>query len=120
LAYADNRTGQVSLDWDAGVLAEDIAGGVDLSDWFKPYELDTLFKPDDDEWSDTFDGLPTEDRAPFQQMTFTLHDEQVEQVKAALSAAKGMGEFADSPNENSNGNALARVCETFITEHGQG
>ena len=39
MAYADNRTGQVSLDWDAGVLAEDIAGGVDLSDWFKSYEL---------------------------------------------------------------------------------
>jgi len=43
----------------------------------------------------------------------------VEQVQAALSIAKGMGPF-DSPNENSNGNALARVCETFNTEHGNG
>ena len=42
LAYADNRTGQVSLDWDAGVLAEDIAGGVDLSDWFQGYELEQM------------------------------------------------------------------------------
>lgn len=54
------------------------------------------------------------DREPFQQMTFTLHDEQVEQVKAAIDAAKSMGAF-DSPNENSNGNAIARICETFLT-----
>ena len=42
LAYADNRTGQVSLDWDAGVLAEDIAGGVDLSDWFHGFEIEGI------------------------------------------------------------------------------
>lgn len=56
------------------------------------------------------------DREPFQQMTFTLHDEQVEQVKKACDIAKAMGEY-DSLNENSNGNALARVCETFITDY---
>lgn len=61
--------------------------------------------------------LPSGDRQPFQQMTFTLHDDQAEQVKAAMEVAKGMGPF-DSENENSNGNALARVCETFLTEHG--
>lgn len=54
------------------------------------------------------------DREPFQQMTFTLHDEQVEQVKAAIDAAKAVGPF-DSLNENSNGNAIARICETFLT-----
>jgi hypothetical protein len=50
-------------------------------------------------------------------MTFTLHDEQVEQIKAACNIAKKMGEF-DSPNENSNGNALARICETYVTDYG--
>jgi ParB family transcriptional regulator, chromosome partitioning protein len=59
------------------------------------------------------------DREPFQQMTFTLHDDQAEQVKAAMDAAKAMGPF-DSPNENSNGNALARVAETFLTVAGNG
>jgi hypothetical protein len=58
------------------------------------------------------------DKEPFQQMTFTLHDDQVEQIKLACDIAKNMGEF-DSPNENSNGNALSRVCETFITNHGK-
>lgn len=61
--------------------------------------------------------LASGDRQPFQQMTFTLHDEQAEQVKAAIDAAKAIGVF-NSPNENSNGNALVRVCETFLTHHG--
>lgn len=59
-------------------------------------------------------ALADGDKEPFQQMTFTLHDEQVEQVKAAMEAAKAMGPF-DSLNENSNGNAIARICETFLT-----
>jgi hypothetical protein len=61
--------------------------------------------------------LPSGDREPFQQMTFTLHDTQAEQVKAALDAAKKAGPFVDSPNENSNGNALARIVEAYL---GQG
>lgn len=65
---------------------------------------------------DDMPALPDGDREPFQQMTFTLHDEQVEQVRSAIDVAKSMGVF-DSPNENSNGNALARVCETFLTSH---
>jgi len=64
--------------------------------------------------------LPTGDKEPFQQMTFTLHDTQAEQVGAAMDVAKRMGQFIDSPNENGNGNALARICETFLTEHGNG
>lgn len=75
--------------------------------------------PDGGEWTDAFSGLPDSDRAPFQQMTFTLHDIQAEQVKQALGIAETMGDFEDSPNENSNGNALAFICETFLTEHGQ-
>jgi len=62
--------------------------------------------------------LPTGDKSPFQQVTFTLHDTQAEEVQRALKAAKAIGPFIDSPNANSNGNALARVCETFLTNHG--
>jgi len=51
LAYADNRTGQVSLDWDADVLLQDIDAGVDLGDWFKPFELEAMMAPEPpDEW----------------------------------------------------------------------
>jgi len=58
-------------------------------------------------------GMEDGDRVPFQQMTFTLHDEQAEVVNAAMDKAKSQGPFVDSPNENSNGNALARVAEAF-------
>ena len=56
--------------------------------------------------------LPNGDRNPFQAMTFILHDDQVAIVKAALETAKQQGAFA-GPNKNSNGNALARVCEGY-------
>jgi len=59
--------------------------------------------------------LVSGDREPFQQMTFTLHDSQTEDVKRAIELAKGSGPFVESPNENSNGNALARICETYNT-----
>jgi len=58
--------------------------------------------------------LASGDREPFQQMTFTLHDEQAETVAAAIEKAKNAGSFEGSPNENSNGNALARVCEVYL------
>lgn len=66
----------------------------------------------------SFPELASGDKQPFQQMTFTLHDQQAEQVKRAIYAAKMMGSSTDSPNENSNGNALAQICESFLTEHG--
>ena len=61
------------------------------------------------------------DREPIQQMTFTLHDDQAEIVKEAIEKAKAMGPFVDTGNENSNGNALARVAELFLSwgsDHG--
>lgn len=64
--------------------------------------------------ADAFGALPDGDKPPFQQMTFTLHDSQAEVVRRALDAAKDAGDFDGSPNENSNGNALARLAEAFL------
>jgi hypothetical protein len=61
-----------------------------------------------------FGALPDGDKQPFQQMTFTLHDSQADTVRRALDAAKDAGDFDGSPNENSNGNALARMAEAFL------
>ena len=104
--------------WDFDLLANEFDADELIAWGFEAYELGLGATAD--EWGNAFDKLPDEDRAPFQQMTFTLHDEQAEQVKAAITAAKTLGPFVDSPNENSNGNALARIAETFLTEHGQG
>jgi hypothetical protein len=45
-----------------------------------------------------------------------LHDEQFEEVEAALDRAKKKGHSQSSINENSNGNALAFVCGFFNRE----
>jgi ParB-like chromosome segregation protein Spo0J len=53
------------------------------------------------------------DRQPFRQMTFTVHDEQFEEIERALARAKELGGGESLVNENSNGNALAFVCGRF-------
>ena len=121
LAYADNRVAELDLSFDPEQVLADLQAGVDLAQFWRQDEMDALLgelTPPD--WGDAFSGAPQDDRAPFQQMTFTLHDTQAEQVKRAIAAAGKLGDFADSPNQNGNGNALAFICETFITEHGQG
>jgi len=60
-------------------------------------------------------ALRAGDRDPYQQITFTLHDNQAEIVREAMDAAKGMGPFDATENQNGNGNAIARVCEMFLT-----
>jgi hypothetical protein len=54
-------------------------------------------------------SLPDGDKSPFQQMTFTLADEQAEQIKNAIEEIKSTEEYKYAEtmgNENSNGNAL--------------
>ncbi len=54
-------------------------------------------------------SLPSGDKAPFQQMTFTLADEQAIQIKNAIEDIKHTDEYKYAEtmgNENSNGNAL--------------
>lgn len=63
--------------------------------------------------AEAFGALPTGDREPFQQMTFTLHDTQAEIVRRAIERAKAAGPF-HGPNANSNGNALARMAEAYL------
>ena len=117
-AYLDNRVGELSLNWDANVIAADVEAGVDLSGMWTEAEMSYLFQSTSDDWQNALGGLADGDRAPFQQMTFTLHDGQAETVKRAIDTAKSLGAFVDSENENSNGNALARVCELFLGNHG--
>ncbi|MEY4381649.1 MAG: hypothetical protein RJA92_1029 [Bacteroidota bacterium] len=66
------------------------------------------FNLDSDELGTDF-SLPDGDKAPFQQMTFTLADEQAEQIQNAIADIKLTDEYKYAEtmgNENSNGNAL--------------
>jgi len=51
-------------------------------------------------------------------MTFNVSDSQVEYVQRALKLSKSLGSFDETENVNGNGNALARVCEMFVSNHG--
>ena len=97
----DNTSGG---EWDFEMLANE--WDVDqLEDW----GLDVGgFDVDADDMTDDF-SLPDGDKAPFQQMTFTLADEQAEQIKNAIEDIKATEEYKYAEtmgNENSNGNAL--------------
>ena len=50
----------------------------------------------------------------FEQITFILSRDQAEKVRQAMHKACQLGEFVDTGNENKNGNAIARVCETYL------
>ena len=62
-----------------------------------------------------FPELPDGDKEPFQQITFTLHDSQADNVKQAIDAVKHVGLLADV-NENSNGNAINAICEAYLAQ----
>ena len=58
-------------------------------------------------------------KAPFQQMAFTLADEQAQRVKEALAEAKTLEEYKTQiafGNENSNGNALALIIDQWLEQ----
>jgi hypothetical protein len=63
--------------------------------------------------------LPEGDKAPFQQMTFTLADEQAEQIKNAIADIKQTEEYKyceTMGNENSNGNALYLIVMQWVEQ----
>ena len=99
------------------LIKDNVSGGE--WDWTLLQEWDSLelegwgldipgFDLDADKLGTDF-SLPEGDKAPFQQMTFTLADEQAEQIKNAISDIKETQEYKYAEtmgNENSNGNAL--------------
>lgn len=63
-------------------------------------------------------GLPDGAKVGFAQMTFTVTQDQADLIKKALEDAKALGDFGDTGNDNSNGNALARIAEQFTETNG--
>ena len=91
-------------EWDWDILANEW-DTEKLQDW--GLDLPIYFN-DSDELGTEF-SLPEGDKAPFQQMTFTLADEQAEQIKNAITDIKQTEEYKYCEtlgNENTNGNAL--------------
>ena len=62
--------------------------------------------------------LPDGDKDPFQQKTFTLHDEQASILDDAIAKAKHSPIADTGLNDNSNGNAITLICEQWLKSHG--
>jgi len=97
----DNTSGG---EWDWDILANEW-NNEQLESW----GLEVIgFDLNAEEYGEGF-TLPDGDKEPFQQMTFTLADEQAEQIKNAIADIKTTEEYKYCEtlgNENSNGNAL--------------
>jgi ParB-like chromosome segregation protein Spo0J len=115
---ADNKLA-LNAGWDDSTLRDEL-----LSLQGQDYDLSLLGFTEDElaemlasvEETEMPD-LESGDRQPIQQMAFILHDDQAETVKEAIACAKDLGPFIDTENENSNGNAIARVCELFLAQY---
>ena len=99
-------------EWDWDIIANEfndeqvIEWGLDLPVYFN----------DSDELGTDF-SLADGDKAPFQQMTFTLADAQAEQIKNAIADIKQTDEYKYCEtlgNENSNGNALYLIIMQWV------
>ena len=92
----------IANEWDAEQVAD---WGLDIPG----------FDLDSDSLGEGF-TLPDGDKAPFQQMTFTLADEQATVIKNAIDDIKGTDEYKYAEtmgNENSNGNALYLIVAAW-------
>ena len=102
-------------EWDWSDLAnnwnvEDLEGwGLDIPGFNNVEDLGTEF------------SLPDGDKAPFQQMTFTLADEQANLIKNSIDEIKKSEEYKYCEtfgNENGNGNALYLLISNFSNQRG--
>lgn len=89
------------IDTGSEALSQMLA---DLADEAGLYSVDEAPAPE----------LADGDREPFRQMTFTVHDTQHDRIQEAMSKAKADGGNASDVNENTNGNALAFICEAYL------
>ena len=97
-------------EWDWDALGNEW-NSVQLEDW----GMDNWQNMDDIETSDDF-SLPDGEKEPFQQQTYTLADEQAEQIKNAIADVKKTEEYKyveTFGNENGNGNALYLIISQW-------
>jgi len=125
VVFADNLTPEQEMEfiikdnssfgeWDWDLLAN--VWDVDqLQDW----GIDIGgFDLSPDEFDESFD-LPDGDKSPFQQMTFTMADEQQTIIKNAIDDIKKTEEYKyveTFGNENSNGNALYLIVSQWAEQ----
>ena len=103
MALADNAAAKANIVWAEDIIASEV--GVEVAE---SWGVNANSVSDSEDFGTDF-NLPDGGKEPFQQMTFTLADEQAQQIKNAISDIKETQEYKYAEtmgNENSNGNAL--------------
>jgi hypothetical protein len=117
---ADNRLTEAG-SWDqhelAGLLSDLAAAGVPFEGiGYDTDDLDAMLEDlGQGDGTGDWPEMPEGERDELQQMSFVLHETQVALVKKALKKCKEGRSFDGSPNENSNGNALAAIVEEWMS-----
>lgn len=107
LRISDNRIAELSeRDWENLQIELDELDIPELNDLF-----DEMWDLEDDF------TLPSWEKWVIETMTFTLHKNQKQQVDEAIEISKRMWDFWNTGNENSNWNAISRICEIFTTQN---
>jgi hypothetical protein len=104
VAFGEWDWDTLANDWEADQLSD---WGLDIPQFDSPEDFDEDFT------------LPDGDKAPFQQMTFTLADEQATVIQNAISDIKHTEEYKyieTMGNENSNGNALYLIVSKWAEQ----
>jgi ParB-like chromosome segregation protein Spo0J len=113
---ADNKLA-MNASWDDEMLRVELdALGVDGFDLeLTGFSLDEIQALSfDDEAETEMPELADGDKEPYQQKTFTLHEEQAAIVDDAITLARTNPLSDTGVNENSNGNALALICAQWL------
>jgi hypothetical protein len=104
VGYGEWDWDDLANNWDAEQLTD---WGLDIGGFSNVEDLGESF------------SLPDGDKAPFQQMTFTLADQQAEVIKNAIDEIKKTEEYKYCEtfgNENSNGNALYLIIANITNQ----
>jgi ParB-like chromosome segregation protein Spo0J len=103
---ADNKVSEFA-DWDDELLFQELGDIPDIDmtkfgiEIIKGNAFDTEF------------ALPDGNKDPYQQMAFTLADQQAEEIKELLKEAKEGNNAETFGNTNENGNALYKVFKEW-------
>lgn len=106
LAYADNRTSEVDLQWDAEQIARDQLDGIDVSDFFRQDEIDAIFdKSQSEEREDQREFVEVGEHLPGGVAAFALIAFPVDRLGDLADALGGLVDDPEFEIRTSTGNA---------------
>ena len=112
---ADNALAEMSAmaEDDLLGLARDITdGGIEMDlAGLDAEQLVKEFQAQEDDLPD----LPDGDGPDIRTVSFKVTEAQLFEIDNAIRAAKDIGPFGETENENGNGNALARIAEAYTS-----